>query len=157
MSQSPQEEGAINATTARNTLYSLVKLAEDHGRTTVITKHKVRALLAPLDRFPAARKTDAFPAYVLSVAQKDLGDLVTLAAKGQPQVLLRNTTPVAVLLPADPPSDALSSDTAAHPGAATAGGAVNSQGNQDRGSAPRRRGSTAGRCAPGTRAGTMPS
>ncbi|MCX5256746.1 DnaB-like helicase C-terminal domain-containing protein [Streptomyces canus] len=138
MSQSPQEEGAINATTARNTLYSLVKLAEDHGRTTVITKHKVRALLAPLDRFPAARKTDAFPAYVLSVAQKDLGDLVTLAAKGQPQVLLRNTTPVAVLLPADPPSDALSSDTAAHPGAATAGGAVNSQGNQDRGSTLRR-------------------
>ncbi|MDT0485233.1 DnaB-like helicase C-terminal domain-containing protein [Streptomyces doebereineriae] len=138
MSQSPQEEGAVNATTARNTLYSLVKLAEDHGRTTVITKHKVRALLAPLDRFPAARKTDAFPAYVLSVAQKDLGDLVTLAAKGQPQVLLRNTTPVAVLLPADPPSDALSSDTAAHPGAATAGGAVNSQGNQDRGSTPRR-------------------
>ncbi|WP_256122983.1 type II toxin-antitoxin system prevent-host-death family antitoxin [Streptomyces sp. LUP47B] len=138
MSQSPQDEGAINATTARNKLYALVKLVEEEGRTTVITKHKVRALLAPLDRFPAARKTDAFPAHVLSTAQRDFGDLVTLAAKGQPQVLLRNTTPVAVLLPADPSSDALSSDTAVHPGAATAGGAVNSQGNQDRGSTPRR-------------------
>ncbi|WP_329437956.1 DnaB-like helicase C-terminal domain-containing protein [Streptomyces canus] len=138
MSQSAQEEGAVNATTARNSLYSLVKLAEEQGRTTVITKHKVRALLAPLDRFPAARKTDAFPAHVLSMAQRDFGDLVTLAAQGQPQVLLRNTTPVAVLLPADPSPDALSSDTAAHPGGATAGGAVNSQGNQDRGSTPRR-------------------
>ncbi|GAA2768828.1 hypothetical protein GCM10010103_78720 [Streptomyces paradoxus] len=138
MGQSPQEEGPINATTARNNLYSLVKLAEEQGRTTVITKHKVRALLAPLDRFPAARKTDAFPAHVLSTAQKDFGDLVTLAAKGQPQVLLRNTTPVAVLLPADPASSALSSDTAAHSSVATAGGAVDSQGNQDRGSTPRR-------------------
>lgn len=138
MSQSPQDESAINATTARNNLYSLVKLAEEEGRTTVITKHKVRALLAPLDRFPAARKTDAFPAHVLSTAQKDFGDLVTLAAQGQPQVLLRNTTPVAVLLPADPASSALSSDTAAHPVAVPAGGAVNSQGNRDRGSGPRR-------------------
>ncbi|MFJ2021936.1 DnaB-like helicase C-terminal domain-containing protein [Streptomyces nodosus] len=128
----------MNATAARNALYSLVRLAEEDGRTTVITKHKVRALLAPLDRFPAARKTDAFPAHVLSAAQKDFGDLVTLAAQGQPQVLLRNTTPVAVLLPADPASNALSTDTAARSGAATAGGAVNSQGNQDRGSTPRR-------------------
>uniref|UniRef100_A0AAU2UVW6 DnaB-like helicase C-terminal domain-containing protein n=1 Tax=Streptomyces sp. NBC_00003 TaxID=2903608 RepID=A0AAU2UVW6_9ACTN len=136
MSQPPQE-GAINATTARNTLYALVKLVEEEGRATVITKHKVRALLAPLDRFPAARKADAFPAHVLSAAQRDFGDLVTLAAQGQPQVLLRNTTPVAVLLPADSSSDALSSDTAARTGAATAGGAVNSQGN-DRGSTPRR-------------------
>ncbi|WNZ06240.1 DnaB-like helicase C-terminal domain-containing protein [Streptomyces sp. 11x1] len=138
MSQSPQEESAVSASAARTHLYSLVKLVEEEGRTTMITKHKVRALLAPLDRFPAARKADAFPAHVLSTAQKDFGDLVTLAAKGQPQVLLRNTTPVAVLLPADPASSALSSDTAAYPGAATAGGAVNSQGNQDRSSAPRR-------------------
>lgn len=75
---------------------------------------------------------------MLSAAQKDFGNLVTLAAQGQPQVLLRNTTPVAVLLPADPASSALSTDTAARPGAAPAGGAVNSQGNQDRGSASRR-------------------
>ncbi|MFH8447500.1 DnaB-like helicase C-terminal domain-containing protein [Streptomyces sp. NPDC018026] len=129
MSQSPQEEGAINATTARTKLYALVKLVEEEGRATVIAKHRVRALLAPLDRFPAARKTDAFPAHVLSAAQRDFGDLVALAAKGQPQVLLRNTTPVAVLLPADSSSDALSPDSAAHPGAATAGGAVNSQGS----------------------------
>ncbi|MFE2337543.1 DnaB-like helicase C-terminal domain-containing protein [Streptomyces coelicoflavus] len=132
MSRSPQEEGAINATTARNKLYALVKLVEEEGRATVITKHRVRALLAPLDRFPAARKTDAFPAHVLSAAQRDFGDLVALAAKGQPQVLLRNTTPVAVLLPADSSSDALSPDSAAHPGAATAGGAVNSQGSTPR-------------------------
>ncbi|MEU6277075.1 type II toxin-antitoxin system prevent-host-death family antitoxin [Streptomyces populi] len=138
MSQPSQEEGAINATTARNKLYALVKLAEEEGRTTVITKHKVRALLAPLDRFPAARKTDAFPAHVLSAAQRDFGDLVTLAAQGQPQVLMRNSTPVAVLLPATPSADVPSSDPAAHPGAATAGGAVTSQGTQDRGSAPRR-------------------
>ncbi|MFE6098120.1 DnaB-like helicase C-terminal domain-containing protein [Streptomyces massasporeus] len=138
MSQSPREESPVSASAARTHLYSLVKLVEEEGRTTVITKHKVRALLAPLDRFPAARKTDAFPAHVLSTAQKDFGDLVTLAAKGQPQVLLRNTTPVAVLLPADPASSALSADAAAHPGAATTGGAVNSQGNRDRGSTPRR-------------------
>ncbi|MGV9898512.1 type II toxin-antitoxin system prevent-host-death family antitoxin [Streptomyces tendae] len=138
MSQSPQEEGAINATAARNNLHALVKQVEEDGRTTVITKHRVRALLAPLDRLPAARKADAFPAHVLSTAQRDLGDLVTQAAQGQPQVLLRNTTPVAVLLPADSSSDALSPDSAADPGAATAGGAVNSQGNQDRGSRPRR-------------------
>ncbi|MEW2426209.1 hypothetical protein AB0911_37645 [Streptomyces nigra] len=128
----------ISATAARTSLYSLVKLVEEKGRITVITQHKVHALLAPLDRFPAARKSDAFPAPMLSTAQKDLGDLVTLAAKGQPQVLLRNTTPVAVLLPVDHASSALSSDTAVHPGAATAGGAVNSQGDQDRSSAPRR-------------------
>jgi len=138
VSQSPEAEAAMNVTTARTALYSLVRLAEEDGRTTVITKHKARALLAPLDRFPAARKTDAFPTHVLSTAQKDFGDLVTLAAQGEPQVLLRNTTPVAVLLPAGPASSALSSDTAARPGAAPAGGAVTSQGNQDRGSAPRR-------------------
>ncbi|WP_260848429.1 DnaB helicase C-terminal domain-containing protein [Streptomyces sp. SLBN-118] len=57
---------------------------------------------------------------------------------GQPQVLLRNTTPVAVLLPVDAAFGALSSDPAAHTGAAPAGGAVNSQGNPERDSAPRR-------------------
>ncbi|WP_329282379.1 DnaB-like helicase C-terminal domain-containing protein [Streptomyces sp. NBC_01451] len=124
-------------TTARNNLYALVKSAEEEGRTVVVTKHRVRALLAPLDRFPAARKAGAFPAHVLSVAQRDFGDLVTLAAQGRPQVLLRNTTPVAVLLPADPASSALSSDMAAQ-GAASAGGAVHGQGDQDSGSAPRR-------------------
>ncbi|WP_211362825.1 hypothetical protein [Streptomyces phaeoluteigriseus] len=73
----------------------------------------------PLDRLPAARKTKAFRSHVLSAAQKDFGDLITLAARGEPQVLLRNTTPVAVPLPADP--SALSSDTVAYPGAAPAG------------------------------------
>jgi prevent-host-death family protein len=138
VSQPDPSEAAVSATEARTTLYSLVRLAEEEGRTTLITKHKVRALLAPLDRFPAARKSGAFPACVLSAAQKDFGDLVTRAAKGQPQVLLRNTTPVAVLLPVDPAPSAPSTDPAAPPGAATAGGAVNSQGNQDRGSTPRR-------------------
>ncbi|MFJ9544079.1 type II toxin-antitoxin system prevent-host-death family antitoxin [Streptomyces sp. NPDC101225] len=128
----------VSATTARTTLYSLVKLAEEEGRTTVITKHRVRVLLAPLDRLPAARRADAFPAHVLSAAQRDLGDLITRAARGEPQVLLRNITPVAVLLPAAPTSRALSSDMVARPGVAPAGGAVNSQGPQDRSSAPRR-------------------
>ncbi|MFJ8273780.1 DnaB-like helicase C-terminal domain-containing protein [Streptomyces sp. NPDC094154] len=128
----------MNVTAARTALYSLVRLAEEEGRTTLITKHKVRALLAPLDRLPAARKTELFPSHVLSAAQKDFGDLVTLAAQGEPQVLLRNTTPVAVLLPAGPASNALSTDTAARTGAAPAGGAVNSQGNQDRGGTHRR-------------------
>lgn len=104
----------------------------------MITKHKVRALPAPLDRFPAARKADAVPAHVPSTAHKDFGDLVTPAAHGQPQVLLHNTTPVAVPLPADSACDALSSDTAAYPGAAAAGEAVNSRGGQDRGSIARR-------------------
>ncbi|MET9759935.1 type II toxin-antitoxin system prevent-host-death family antitoxin [Streptomyces sp. NPDC006372] len=128
----------MNATEARKDLYALVKRAEEDGVTTLIHKREDRALLAPLDRFPAARKAGAFPSHALSAAQKDFGDLITRAAQGQPQVLRRNTTPVAVLLPAAPTSGALSSDTAAHPGAATAGGAVNSQGDQDRGSAPRR-------------------
>ncbi|MGP4048882.1 DnaB-like helicase C-terminal domain-containing protein [Streptomyces sp. 2A115] len=128
----------MNATEARKDLYALVKRAEDDGVTTLIHKREDRALLAPLDRFPAARKTDAFPSHVLSAAQKDFGDLITRAAQGQPQVLRRNTTPVAVLLPADSSSGALSSDITAHTGAVLAGDAVNSPGTQDRGSAPRR-------------------
>ncbi|MEU9191289.1 DnaB-like helicase C-terminal domain-containing protein [Streptomyces sp. NPDC048484] len=133
MSQLPNE-AAMNATEARNGLYALVKRAEEDGVTTLIHKRQDRALLAPLDRLPAARKTEAFPSHVLSAAQKDFGDLITMAAQGQPQVLLRNITPVAVLLPA---SGVLSSDTAAHTGAAPAGGAVNSPRNPDD-KAPRR-------------------
>ncbi|TLS45810.1 ATP-binding protein [Streptomyces montanus] len=128
----------MNATEARTELFSLVKRAELEGRTTLIHKHRERVLLAPLDRLPAARKADAFPSHALSAAQKDFGDLITLAAQGQPQVLRRSRTPVAVLLPVDTPSSAPSSDTTAHAGAVPAGGAVNSQGTQDRGSAPRR-------------------
>ncbi|MEU3620684.1 hypothetical protein ABZ725_51895 [Streptomyces sp. NPDC006872] len=128
----------MDATEARTELFSLVKRAELEGRTTLIHKHRERVLLAPLDRLPAARKTDAFPSHALSAAQKDFGELITLAAQGQPQVLRRSRTPVAVLLPVDTPSGAPSSDTTAHAGAVPAGGAVNSQGTQDRGSAPRR-------------------
>ncbi|MET7391387.1 DnaB-like helicase C-terminal domain-containing protein [Streptomyces sp. NPDC005529] len=103
----------------------------DDGITTLI--HKLsgkrvdRALLAPLDRFPAAKKADAFPTWTLSAAQKDFGTLIRLAATGEPQVLRRNSTAVAVLIPADPNELALSPDTAAPPGVATAGGAVASQ------------------------------
>src|SRR5688572_13584149 len=125
----------MNATEARNDLYALVKRAEEDGRMTLIHKRQDRALLAPLDRYPAARKTK-LPSHTLSAAQGKSGQLITKAAGGQPQVLRRGTTAVAVLLPADPASGALSSDTTAS-GAAPAGGAVNSQGNQDRGSAPR--------------------
>ncbi|MFE9444872.1 DnaB-like helicase C-terminal domain-containing protein [Streptomyces sp. NPDC006602] len=137
MSQ-PHEEVVVNATEARNDLFALVKRAEREGRTALIHKHRERVLLAPLDRLPAARKADAFPSHALSAAQKDFGDLITLAAQGQPQVLRRGRTPVAVLLPVDATSGAPSSDTAAHPGAVTAGGAVNSPTDQDSGSAPRR-------------------
>ncbi|MFD4589056.1 DnaB-like helicase C-terminal domain-containing protein [Streptomyces sp. NPDC058434] len=139
MSQSsPQSEAAMNATAARNALYALVKSTEEENRTTRIRKRQDHALLAPLDRLPAARKPEGLPSHSLSAAQGRFGDLVTLAAKGQPQVLLRNTTPVAVLLPADPPSSALSPDTEAHTDAVAAGGAVNSQGSRDRDSVPRR-------------------
>ncbi|MET7852329.1 DnaB-like helicase C-terminal domain-containing protein [Streptomyces avermitilis] len=137
MSQ-PHEEAAMNATEARTELFSLVKRAELEGRTTLIHKHRERVLLAPLDRLPAARKADAFPSHALSVAQKDLGELITLAAQGQPQVLRRSRTPVAVLLPVDTTSGAPSSDTTAHAGAAPAGGAVNSPHDQNSDSAPRR-------------------
>lgn len=127
MSQPLQAENVMNVSEARSDLYGLVKSAEDDGITTLIHKRDERVLLAPLDRFPAARKTGAFPTWTLSAAQKDLGTLISRAAGGEPQVLRRNSTPVAVLLPADPNAIALSSDTAAHPGAASAGGAVNSQ------------------------------
>ncbi|MFD7409737.1 DnaB-like helicase C-terminal domain-containing protein [Streptomyces sp. NPDC059866] len=137
MSQ-PHEEAAMNATEARTELFALVKRAELEGRTTLIHKHRERALLAPLDRLPAARKADAFPSHALSAAQKDFGELITLAAQGQPQVLRRSRTPVAVLLPVDTPSGAPSSDTTAHTGAVPAGGAVNSPHDQDSDSAPRR-------------------
>ncbi|MFJ2397952.1 DnaB-like helicase C-terminal domain-containing protein [Streptomyces sp. NPDC087843] len=119
----------MNASDARRDLYALVKRANDDGVTTLIhrgSKQEARVLLAPLDRFPAARKAGAFPSWVLSAAQKDFGTLIGRAAGGQPQVLRRNSTPVAVLLPADGPISSTPSDTAAH-AAATAGGAVTSQ------------------------------
>ncbi|WSB58649.1 type II toxin-antitoxin system prevent-host-death family antitoxin (plasmid) [Streptomyces cellulosae] len=129
----------MNATEARNALYALVKRAEEDGRTTLIykgQKRQDRVLLAPLDLLPAARKTEVLPSHVLSAAQKDFGDLVARAAQGQPQVLLRNTTPVAVLLPVDAVSATHSSDPAT--GAAPEGCAVNSPRNPERDSAPRR-------------------
>ncbi|MBY8844628.1 type II toxin-antitoxin system prevent-host-death family antitoxin [Streptomyces sp. SP2-10] len=131
----------MNVTEARNALYTLVKRAEEDGRTTLIykgQKRQDRVLLAPLDLLPAARKAEALPSHVLSAAQRDFGDLITRAAQGQPQVLLRNTTPVAVLLPADVVSVTHSSDPTAATGAAPAGAVVNSQSNPGRDSAPRR-------------------
>ncbi|MGW3634687.1 type II toxin-antitoxin system prevent-host-death family antitoxin [Streptomyces sp. NPDC005122] len=119
----------MSATDARRDLYALVKRANDDGVTTLITrgaKQEDRVLLAPLDRFPAARKADAFPSWVLSAAQKEFGTLIGRAAAGHPQVLRRNSTPVAVLLPADGPISSSPSDRAADR-AATAGGAVTSQ------------------------------
>ncbi|MDV9168578.1 type II toxin-antitoxin system prevent-host-death family antitoxin [Streptomyces sp. W16] len=138
MSQKLSAETAMTATEARTELFTLVKHAERDGVSTLIHKRDDHALLVPLARFPAARQPGAFPSHVLSAAQRDFGDLITLAAQGQPQVLRRNSTPVAVLLPAEPASSALSTDTAAHPGAATAGGAVNNQADQDHGTTPRR-------------------
>ncbi|MET7540078.1 DnaB-like helicase C-terminal domain-containing protein [Streptomyces sp. NPDC005507] len=129
----------MNVTEARAELFALVKRAEKDGVTTLIHKREHRALLAPLDRFPAARKADAFPSHALSAAQKDFGELITLAAQGRPQVLRRSRTPVAVLLPVETDSRTHSSDPTAATGAASAGGPVNSKGTQERGgSAPRR-------------------
>lgn len=138
MSQGSEQppENAMNSTDARKELFALVKAAEEDGVTTLVHKRDDRALLAPLDRFPAARQSGAFPSHMLSAAQKDFGDLVSRAAHGEPQVLRRSRTPVAVLLPVDTNSASLSSDPAAGL-AASAGGAVNSQGTQGRASAPR--------------------
>ncbi|MFD9495190.1 DnaB-like helicase C-terminal domain-containing protein [Streptomyces sp. NPDC060005] len=131
MSQSPQAQDPVSASDARRDLYGLVKSAEDDGVTTLIHKsvnrRVERVLLAPLDRFPAARKAGVFPLWTLSAAQKEFGTLISRAAGGEPQVLRRNSTPIAVLLPANPNELALSSDTAAPSGAATAGGAVTRQ------------------------------
>ncbi|MFD0069195.1 type II toxin-antitoxin system prevent-host-death family antitoxin, partial [Streptomyces sp. NPDC127574] len=128
MNQSPEAQRPKSASDARRDLYGLVKSAEDDGVTTLIhksvNKRVERVLLAPLDRFPAARKADAFRTWTLSAAQKEFGTLITRAAGGEPQVLRRNSTPAAVLLPADPNELALSPDTAAPSGPATAGGAV---------------------------------
>ncbi|MEU7341923.1 DnaB-like helicase C-terminal domain-containing protein [Streptomyces sp. NPDC007074] len=135
MSQSPQAESAMNASDARRDLYTLVKRANNDGVTTLIhrgSKQEDRVLLAPLDRFPAARKAGAFPSWVLSAAQKDFGTLVSRAAGGQPQVLRRSSTPVAVLLPADGPIQSSPTDPAA-PSAATAGGTVTIQPTRDPG------------------------
>ncbi|WP_415939904.1 type II toxin-antitoxin system prevent-host-death family antitoxin [Streptomyces sp. 039-1] len=131
MSQPLQAQEPTSASDARRDLYALVKSAKDDGVTTLIHKsvnrRVERVLLAPLDRFPAARRADAFPTWTLSAAQKEFGTLITRAAGGEPQVLRRNSTPIAVLLPADPNEQTLSPDTAAPEGAATAGGAVTRQ------------------------------
>lgn len=132
MAQTPESGHARavkNVTEAREELHALVKLTEgSDGRSTMIDNRGVRALLAPLDRFPAARHPDSngLPTHPLGSAQKDLGDLITLAAQGQPQVLKRYKTPVAVLLPVDGPISSTPSTPAAQD-AAPAGGAVNSQ------------------------------
>ncbi|MGW1538176.1 DnaB-like helicase C-terminal domain-containing protein [Streptomyces aureus] len=141
MSQSPQDETAKtagravkNVSEAREELHALVKLAEgSDARSTVIRNRGVRALLAPLDHFPAARRPDAngLPTHSLGSAQKELGDLIALAAQGHPQVLRRYATPVAVLLPLDGPITSTPSDPAVAD-AATAGGAVNTQPNPTR-------------------------
>ncbi|WP_051371487.1 DnaB-like helicase C-terminal domain-containing protein [Streptomyces sp. 142MFCol3.1] len=131
MSESPHSEHTPpvkNVTEAREELHALVKQAEGpDARPTVIENRGVRALLAPLDRFPAARHSGSLPSHSLNSAQRDLGELVALAADGQPQVLKRYKTPVAVLLPADGPISLTPLDTTAQHGAATAGGAVTSQ------------------------------
>ncbi|MCF2128183.1 hypothetical protein L1I79_17325 [Strepomyces sp. STD 3.1] len=128
----------MSATEARNDLFALVRRAEAEGLATLIHKHRERVLLAPLDRLPAARKADAFPSHALSAAQRDFGELLTKTAEGQPQVLRRGRTPVAVLLPVDASSGAALSSAAAHTSSVPAGGAVNSPQGQNRGRAPRR-------------------
>lgn len=129
-----QDEAVVNATDARRELFALVRRAERDGLTTLIHRHGERVVLAPLDRLPAARKADAFPSHALSAAQRDFGELLTLAAQGQPQVLRRSSTPIAVLLPIDATWGVLSSETAVPRGAVPVGGAVTRSSDQGGGS-----------------------
>ena len=140
MSES-HDEAVVNATVARRELFALVRRAEEGGFTTLIHKHGECVVLAPLDRFPAARKTDVFPSHALSAAQRDFGGLVRLAAQGQPQVLRRSSTPVAVLLPVGATRGGAVSFETAFRGAVSAGGAVSrnsERGGGGGGGAPRR-------------------
>lgn len=125
------EQLALSATEARNNLYSLA----GSGRTIRIQKqHKgitLNVVLVPVDRFPAARNSTELPSGTLSAAQRNFGELINRAALGEPQVLLRGSTPVAVLLPEDPTPP---SDSTAATDAVTAGGAV----SPSRDSMPRR-------------------
>lgn len=87
---------------ARAGLHARVKAAEE-GQVTYVRRRHEEAVLAPLDHLPAARDAGSgLATHTLSGAQKDLGDLVKAAAAGHPQVLLRRSEPVAVLLPAHP-------------------------------------------------------
>ncbi|MBK0372646.1 type II toxin-antitoxin system prevent-host-death family antitoxin [Streptomyces sp. RB110-1] len=85
---------------ARASLHARVKAAQE-GQVTYVRRRHDEAVLAPLDHLPAARDTGSgLATHTLTSAQRDLGDLVKAAAAGNPQVLLRRSVPVAVLLPA---------------------------------------------------------
>lgn len=85
---------------ARKALYELVGAAEA-GRVTRIGRGSVTALLAPLDFLGEEHRAvlPDLPSLPVTEARKTLGTLVTAAAAGQPQVLCRRRSPVAVLIP----------------------------------------------------------
>ncbi|MFJ9188226.1 type II toxin-antitoxin system prevent-host-death family antitoxin [Streptomyces anulatus] len=91
---------ALTVEQARAALHARVKAAEE-GQVTYVRRRHDEAVLAPLDHLPAARGAGSgLATHTLTSAQRDLGDLVKAAAAGNPQVLLRRSVPVAVLLPA---------------------------------------------------------
>ncbi|MCQ4079743.1 type II toxin-antitoxin system prevent-host-death family antitoxin [Streptomyces sp. RB6PN25] len=83
---------------ARKALYQLVGAAET-GTVTLIARGSRTAVLAPLVRL-GEQHVAALPSLPVTEARKKLGELVDAAAGGEPQVLRRRRTPVAVLLPA---------------------------------------------------------
>ncbi|GAA1929603.1 hypothetical protein GCM10009716_41590 [Streptomyces sodiiphilus] len=91
---------------ARKMLPQLVKAAHE-GRYTPLTRHnegrEYQALLvSPQAAEEAGWDLTAAAPWPTAQARKKLGDLIQQAAQGHPQVLRRHTTPVAVLLPANP-------------------------------------------------------
>ncbi|BAG16927.1 MULTISPECIES: type II toxin-antitoxin system prevent-host-death family antitoxin [Streptomyces] len=127
--EDPRRSAAPEALTveqARASLHARVKAAEE-GQATYVRRRHDEAVLAPLEHLPAARDAaSGLAAHTLTSAQRDLGDLVKAAAAGNPQVLLRRSVPVAVLLPArsqtpGPSNPATEAEPSTdHPGSPTA-------------------------------------
>ena len=87
---------------ARTDLFNLVKAAEE-GEATVIIRGDAAAVLAPLARLEATWQDRQPPiaATPVTLARKNLGDLITAASTGTAHILTRNRRPSAVLLPVD--------------------------------------------------------
>ncbi|MGW3570975.1 DnaB-like helicase C-terminal domain-containing protein [Streptomyces sp. NPDC000941] len=88
---------------ARKALYDLVDAAAA-GRPALIGRGTKCAILSPLNHLDPTWQTQlpTLPATPVTTARSKLGDLLTAAASGTPQLLLHRRTPVAALLPATP-------------------------------------------------------
>lgn len=89
---------------ARRRLYELVEAASQ-GQSARIAKGSHQAVLVPLEALPPERQAalSRLPASPITEARTRLGSLVVAAAQGQPQVLMRRRTPLAVLVSANDP------------------------------------------------------